>query len=320
MKKLARIKSAFRWPGGKYYQARATVEIMPPHKSFMDTHCGAMNVLLTKPMIGCIERASDINRDLTNFWQTIRDPKLFDEFMRYVAMTPLSEIAFEEAIKYGNWDGQASTRVAAAANFFVRIRQSRGGQGKDYVTPTVRLRRGINEQVSAWLGAVDGLPIVHDRLSAVEVLTGDAVKYIMQFDAKDSLYYSDSPYMHSTRVTKNEYGAYEMSDRAHAILLATYRSDDKVWLSKKDWAELSGSENFDKFERSCAHKFQGLMMLCGYQSDMYDKVAKAMKWQRLDRVISNSASSKANKPMRTESIWVNYDVDIRKWNALVCGD
>jgi DNA adenine methylase len=62
-----------------------------------------------------------------------------------------------------------------------------------------RTRRGMNEQASAWITAVDGLAAVHARLRRVAVLNRDALHVIRQHDGPDTLFYCDPPYLPRTR-------------------------------------------------------------------------------------------------------------------------
>ena len=69
--------------------------------------------------------------------------------------------------------------VERAVNFFIRCRQSRAGCFKDFATLSrTRTRRGMNEQASAWLTVIDGLPEVHARLKRVVILNHDALDVI----------------------------------------------------------------------------------------------------------------------------------------------
>lgn len=316
---MAKLSRPIRWPGGKYYQAASFVAVMPPHDSFVDTHAGALNVLLEKPQIGVAERVCDINRELTNFWRVLRSKKAFDEFQRIVAMTPLSELEFDKASKAKYKLTSDAVNVEAAVSFFIRIRMSRLGAGKSYLIPTSRLRRGINEQVSAWLGAVDGLLEVHQRLQSVEVICGDATEVVPTFDGKTTLFYADPPYMHGTRVTKTEYGENEMSDRSHARLLAVFSRSNSPLLSEAEWDALSGTESYTTYVTASRHRFKGMLMLSGYESDLYARYTEANKWTVLKRRISNSSSSQAVKPVKTECLWVNFPVDEAKWLKSVKG-
>ena len=134
----------------------------------------------------------------------------------------------------------------------------------------------MNENVSAWLTAVAGLPQVHHRLLRVEIRNLPAVEFIRKYDHANCCFYCDPPYLHGTRSTTGEY-AYEMSDADHRELLGA----------------LTGIEG----------KFQ----LSGYHSDMYDAWAEHQGFRCVEIEIDNKASSAKTKQKKVESIWMNYD-------------
>ena len=142
-----------------------------------------------------------------------------------------------------------------------------------------RIRRGMNEQVSAWLTAVEGLPAVHARLKRVVILKGNAIDVIQQHDSKTTLTYCDPPYLHATRIGTSEYGEHEMTDAQHAELLNTLMDID------------------------------GKFMLSGYRSGLYDRYAAENNWVRHDFDIANHAASGANKRRATECVWCNFSLD-----------
>ncbi len=212
-------KSPLRWFGGKHYLASKIVALMPPHKRYLEGYAGGLSVLFAKPYEGVCEYANDLNGELTNFWYVLQHEGTFEKFVRKVQATPLSQTEFEDAVEGRQLAEEIGLSWERAFNFFVRCRMSRQGLMKDYCTPTSRPRRGMNEQVSAWLSAVDGLPDVHARLRRVEVWNMPAVKAIKKLDNEDFLGYFDPPYLHSTRNTTGEYGAFEMTKEDHEELL-----------------------------------------------------------------------------------------------------
>jgi DNA adenine methylase len=134
----------------------------------------------------------------------------------------------------------------------------------------------MNEQVSSWLTAVDGLADVHERLKRVVILNDDAIAVIKREDSLNTLFYVDPPYLHGTRVTTNDYSV-EMTADDHAHLLSTLS------------------------------EIEGKFVLSGYPSEMYDEVAVAEGWHRVEREIDCKASGAKEKPKRTEVLWMNYD-------------
>ncbi len=203
----------------------------------------------------------------------LRSERDFPEFIHQIISTPLGQWEFSMASEQRSQWTYHGPRDAAC--FFVLNRQSRQGLGKDYCTPTKRLRRGMNENVSAWLSAVDGLPEVHARLRRVEVRCQDFTDFIHELDSPETLFYCDPPYMHETRSSTGEY-KHEMSDEKHWELLAVLGA------------------------------ISGKFLLSGYRSEVYDHAAEINGWRRVDFKIDNKASSSKTKEIKTESVWMNY--------------
>lgn len=252
--------------------------LFPPHTRYCETHFGSGAVLLAGDGEGVAEFANDIDNTLSWFWSAIADPWCFVEFKRMVDAIPFSKERFKESKRrlenYGfeNW----KTR---AVDFFVVNRQSRQALGKDFATPTGRLRRNMNEQVSAWLSAVDGLPDIHARLRRVEIRNDDAVDFIRELDSAETLFYCDPPYMKETRNNNGgEYGRWEMSDQQHAELL------------------------------NVLAKIEGKFLLSGYPNKLYAQAEKDFGWHHVDFTLDNKASSAKSKEKKTERIWANYEL------------
>lgn len=277
------ITQPIKWHGGKHYLAKRIVELMPSHTRYLEAFAGGLSVLMAKPCEGVAEWANDLNGKLMNFWRVIGSESMFEQFRRQVEALPLSEEVFEDAKRLDNeinWGRCGETSPTAsvyrAVIFFVRMRQSRQGLGRDYCTPTRRTRRGMNEQVSAWLTAVDGLPEVHARLRRVEVLNRPAAEAIAKLDGEDLLVYADPPYLHETRSSTGEYGEHEMADVDHAALLAVLST------------------------------MRGRFLLSGYRCPLYDGAAAGYGWRRVDFDLPNNASSKKTKERKTECVWMNF--------------
>ena len=145
-----------KWFGGKHYLASRIVSLMPKHLHYVEPFFGGGAVLLAKPYEGISEVVNDKHQELTNFWRVLQQESLFVQFQRIVECIPFSEIEWEDAGR-----DVGGSAVERAVRFFVRCRQSRVGQMQDFATLSrTRTRRGRNEQVSAWMSAVDGLPQV----------------------------------------------------------------------------------------------------------------------------------------------------------------
>jgi DNA adenine methylase len=220
---------------------------------------------------GVSEAVNDANGELTNFYRVLAQTP--DRMLRQLWGTPFSQDVWTNAVH----DPPEADLLRRATRFFIKIRQSRQGLGKDFATPTRRTRRGMNENVSAWLSAVDGLPAVHERLRRVEIRNLDFAQFIQKYDHEKALFYCDPPYLHATRSTTGEYGPQEMTEDQHLSLIN----------------RLAG--------------IKGKFMLSGYPSKLYEHAEWVYKWKRHEKRVDNHASSAKIKERKTECIWCNYE-------------
>lgn len=273
-----KLRSPIKFFGGKSYLAKRIIALMPSHIHYVETHAGGLSVLLAKPFDGVSEVANDINHRLTDFWRVLADPDQFQVFSRTVSAIPFSKIEFNEAkLTRAVNIPSLSPIVRRAVAFFIQARMSHSGRMKDFAAfSRTRTRRGMNEQASAWLSAVEGLEAVHKRLMRVAITYQDAAELISQQDHRTTLFYCDPPYMHESRANSNEYGEFEMTVRDHEKLLIALRS------------------------------IKGKFLLSGYRSKLYDNYAKRYKWSCVDIKIPNHASGEKSKRIMTECVWMNY--------------
>jgi DNA adenine methylase len=264
-----RIPPPLKWHGGKYYLAPQIVGLMPPHTHYVEPFAGGLSVLLAKDPRGVSEVVNDRNGRLTTLWRVLQDDEMFRQFRRRVEAVPFSEAEWNKAA-----EGDPEDPVVRAITFFIRCRQSLAGRMGCFAPLShTRTRRGMNEQASAWISAVDGLPAIHARLRRIAILNRDALDVIRQQDSPQTLFYLDPPYLGQTRTVENVY-AFEMSSDQHAELL--------------------------RVVRSC----NGRVMLSGYPSPMYDDELK--DWRRNEFVLPNQAAAGKQKRRMTEIVSCNF--------------
>lgn len=273
-------KVPLKWHGGKCYLAPKIVDLMPPHVHYVEPYFGGGSVLLAKDPEGISEVANDLNAELTNFWACLQNEAAFAEFARQASAIPFSEAEFRDSCRQlapeDCADGYGRFSVVQAVRFFVRCRQSLAGRMDSFAPLSkTRVRRGMNEQASAWMTAVDGLPAVHARLRRVVILNRPALEVIEQQDGQDTLFYCDPPYLHGTRATTGEY-AHEMTAADHVELLGMLAT------------------------------IKGKFLLSGYASGVYDRVAALEGWRRYDFDLPNNAAGGKGKRRMIECVWCNF--------------
>src|SRR5262245_46196307 len=166
-----KIPPALKYHGGKDKLADRIIALMPPHTHYVEPYFGGGAVLLAKNPDSVSEVANDLNGDLTTFWRVLQRPDGFERFRRQVEAVPFSEIEWQEA---RDRLPIMSDPVERAVAFYITARMSLAGRLDTFAPLSrTRMRRRMNEQASAWLTAVEGLPAVHRRLKRVVVLNRD---------------------------------------------------------------------------------------------------------------------------------------------------
>jgi DNA adenine methylase len=278
-----------KWFGGKGGRqgklARWIVSHFPRHLHYVEPYFGGGSVLLARDPEdsrlwlgtqaherGVSEVVNDLHGPLTTFWRVLADPVLFADFARRVQAVPLCEPHWVQAQEHGYGNGDP---VADAVEFFVCNRMSLGGRMDGFATLSkTRTRGNRNEQVNAWLRAVEGLADVHARLQGVVILNRDALEVIRQQDGPGTLFYLDPPYLHETRVCTDGY-AHEMTEAQHRELL------------------------------ELLVRVEGKVLLSGYPSALYDTALA--HWNRnTHRAVADSGGG-AEKGGRVEVLWANFE-------------
>lgn len=273
---MSKLSPPLKWHGGKHYLAPPIVAMMPPHLHYVEPYFGGGSVLLAKDPEGVSEVVNDIDGRLTNFWRCLSCEASFERLLRFCEATPFCEAAWVYAAARLDVPcaAPATNCVACALAFFVCCRQSLAGRQKSFAPLSRRrVRRGMNEQASAWLTALEGLPEVHARLRRVVILNRDALDVVAQQDGEDTLFYLDPPYLDETRTAPQVY--------AH---------------------EMTGSQHFDLLLQVKGCK--GKVMLSGYRSKLYDDALAS--WNRHDFDLPNNAAGGDEKRRMTESLWCNF--------------
>src|SRR5437667_6759892 len=109
-----------------------------------------------------------------------------------------------------------------ARHFYVLARQVRTGLAQKassgrWAHCLLTSRAGMAGAVSRWLGSVEGLSEIAQRLLRVQIEHANAIEVIERYDSEETLFYCDPPYPHDSRGDSNAY-AYEMTDDQHREL------------------------------------------------------------------------------------------------------
>ena len=279
-------KIVFGWYGGKFSHLGWLLPLLPKCHHYCEPFSGSGAVLLNREP-SSVETYNDIDGDVVNFFRVLRDRG--DELIRACALTPFSREEYYKAI-HGSQVGISD--VERARRFFIRARQTRTGLAQTaslgrWANCKDTSRSGMSGVVSRWLGGIEGLDDVAERIVRVQIENRPATDLIRLYDSPGTLFYCDPLYVHSTRGDTKAYG-FEMDDQQHKVFADT----------------LNG--------------IKGKAAVSGYRCDLMDELFKG--WQRFDAPMKKVHSTKDE---RQESLWTNYDLEPLLKAAKVsppCGD
>ena len=261
---------AFGWYGGKFVHLDFILPHLPTDaEHFCDVYGGSAAVLINR-IPAKVETYNDLDTELVNFFTVLRDQQ--DELIRSIGLTPFSR---EELIKACG-PAENLPPLERARRFYVRARQTRTGLAQTssegrWAHCVLTSRAGMAGAVSRWLGAVEGLPEIVQRLQRVQIENAPALEVAQRYDTPKTLFYLDPPYVHGSRGDSSAYG-HEMTDQDHRDLAAVL------------------------------HGLKGRAVLSGYRCDLYDELFG--EWCRVDAPEKICNSSKS---IRRESLWMNFD-------------
>jgi DNA adenine methylase len=261
---------AFGWYGGKFSHLNWLLPLLPECHHYCEPFGGSAAVLLNRAP-SPVETYNDLDGEVAHFFRTLRDRK--EELLEAIGLTPFSREEFHRAVAANG--GGTLAEVERARLFFVRARQARTGLAQTaslgrWANCKRTSRAGMSGVVSRWLGSVEGLPEIAERLLRVQIENRPALEVIRLYDDPATLLYCDAPYVHASRGDSRAY-SFEMDDTAHRELARTLAN--------------------------CAAK----VAVSGYRCALMDELYRG--WARADAQPKHCHSI---KKMRREALWMNY--------------
>ena len=267
-----RKKIAFGWYGGKFSHLDWLLPLLPDCPYYCEPFAGSAAVLLNRAPAS-VETYNDIDGEVANFFRVLRDNA--DELVRAIALTPFSREEYFTAI-YGETENISA--LEQARRFYVRARQTRTGLAQTaslgrWANCKNTSRSGMSGVVSRWLGGVDTLDVIAERLLRVQIENRPAVDVITLYDSAETLFYCDPPYLHETRGDSNAY-AYEMDEAQH-----------------REFAEV-------------INHCKGFAAVSGYDHPIMDELFGKRKWIKS---FEQAKPIHSTKDLRQEVLWTNYN-------------
>lgn len=262
---------AFGWYGGKYSHLDWLLPLLPNTTHYCEPFGGSAAVLINREP-SPVETYNDIHGEVVNFFRVLREQK--EALTEAIGLTPFSRAEFEDAI---NGSTVKLSELERARRFYILARQVRTGLAQKasagrWAHCLLTSRAGMAGAVSRWLGAVEDLPLIAQRLLRVQIENASAIEVIRRYDNQETLFYCDPPYPHGSRGDSNAY-AYEMTDNQHRELAEVLKN------------------------------VQGKVAISGYHCDLMTELYG--DWQMIEAA---EKMTHTVKTLRREVLWINYSL------------
>ena len=217
-------RPALRYHGGKWRIANWLIGHMPAHRTYVEPYGGAASVLLRKARVYA-EVYNDLDEEVVNLFSVLRDPADAERLQRMCELTPYARREFERAYEV------SEDPLERARRLLVRSFMGHGSSGVRKHRTGFRSNhtRSHTTPASDWMGWPAAIAAISARLRGVIIECRPAPDIIARFDATETLFYVDPPYLFGTRSQKRKgndlYHGYrhELTDDQHVALLAQLR-------------------------------------------------------------------------------------------------
>ncbi len=253
-----------RYHGGKFRLSDWIISHFPSHQTYVEPFGGGASVLLAKQP-SRMEVYNDLDDDVVNFFEVLRDQQLAEQLAQMIEHTPYSRTEFLNA------RADTQDKLEKARRLVIRAQMGFGSAGATKGNTGFRLdsARGGSDIVKIWKRQPEVILQAAARLKKVLIENRDAVKVIEDHDRPDTLFFVDPPYVLDTRSMGGKAYRHEMTNADHEQLLSVLMS--------------------------CS----GKVILCGYEHLIYE----SLPWKKITRTVA--AAGQSGSVMREEVLWIN---------------
>jgi DNA adenine methylase len=274
-------RNPVKWPGGKWRLSGRILAVMQEirHAVYCEPFGGGASILLRKPHNPTIRDVyNDLDSEVYWFFRVLREDE--DALVRAIRLTPFSEEEYKRAYE------PCDDPLERARRLYIRLRQgfpgdipaafhsgTRSGwrRNNDNITGGHQPGQKYGGPLKQWQD-VDYLHAAAARLRLIELNNNDWYVVMRKYDRPHTLFYVDPPYLQSVMRGKRSLYGFDFG-------------------SEKDHRELS------KF----LHGVQGLVILSGYPSQLYDELYAG--WNTISLIDRDT-----HNQTTTETLWLSPNI------------
>ena len=261
-------RPALRYYGSKWQLASWIYSYLPPHEHRVIPFAGSLSDTLRWPMPK-LETANDLDGRVFNFFKVLRDRPT--ELIRAIKLTPWHEAEYQQSREPSLEPFEDARRFWTTCWMSIQGGPNPSKSGFRFMKSREKRFSIIPSDATN----IDHLYDVAERLKHIQFLNKDALEVIAKFqDEPNTLIYLDPPYVSETRATTTGY--------TH-----------------------EGDEDLHTAVARLVHECAGYIVICGYDSVLYDELYPDWHTVRHPSRVNGGAS-------KIETLWLSP----RAWQAL----
>lgn len=269
------MRAPFAYYGGKAGLAQRLIDIMPPHRVYMEPFFGSGAVFFAKPPV-THEFLNDIDGAVVNFFRVLRDEP--EQLAHVCRLSPYSRAEWEACREI---DEPGLSDLERARRFWVRINQSFGraiGHRTGWSATTARTQStaaSVASRISTFEACARRL-----FMASIECCPGSEL--IERLATDDTVVYVDPPYLGETRRL------------GRGTRASDYRHD-------------MGEPELHEALAETLNKTPASVVLSGYPSPLYDRLYADWFHTDVKVMVHSSNATTTSREGRTERIWTNFE-------------
>lgn len=203
------IRAPYAWLGGKYFELKWILPLIPKHEYYYEVFFGSGVVLLNKPKTE-EEFANDINSRLISFWLCLQDDvlkeKLYEKCKNVLDSRFIYQIELKRAKELPEIRGDEFKELLLerALNFLYLCRFGYNGFPNCYYSPLTHTMYKIKNFTLTFRNIVKKLPKYYDRIKDVRFTNYNFVEFIEKCKPGDGkFFFVDPPYYNTHQYNKD---------------------------------------------------------------------------------------------------------------------
>ncbi len=188
------MRSPYPWMGGKFYEKKWIIPLMPKHEWYGEVFFGSGVLMLNKPKAK-EEFANDLFGCLINFWETLKSARLTRQLWRKMQNTLDSRFNYK---MYMHKDIETLTQIDRAYRFLFLTKFGFNSYMNTYYSPASHQMGKIKDFIGTWLNTSQDLFAYHNRIHKVHFSNYDFREFLSKIKPRAKKFlFLDPPYIHT---------------------------------------------------------------------------------------------------------------------------